>query len=122
MFGRVRDGHGLLENVFTAGDCSRFDGNGLNSMSAQAAVRKGKAVAANIARALSGRKLERYNYREVGYFLSLGYWDGLGWIGLPGNVLSGLPALAIKEVIEAQFDLFVGGVDTYLNPFRYLPF
>ena len=121
VHGRVIGGHGVLSNVFSAGDCSRFDGAGLNSLSAQAAVRKGKLVAENVRRALEGRPLERYTYREVGYFLSLGYWDGLGWVGWPGNVLTGLPAFAVKEVVEAQFDLFVGGWDTYLNPFRFLP-
>ncbi len=121
VYGRVLGEHGTLPNVFTAGDCSRFDGNGLNSMSAQAAVRKGKVVAENVRRTFAGARLERYNYREVGYFLSLGYWDGLGWIGWPGNVLTGLPAFAVKEAVEAQFDLFVTGWDTYLNPFRYLP-
>ena len=121
VYGRVMGEHGPFPNVLAAGDCSRFDGPGLNSMSAQAAVRKGRVVAENARRTISGRKLERYNYREVGYFLSLGYWDGLGWIGWPGNVLTGLPAFVVKEAVEAQFDLFVGGWDTYLNPFRYLP-
>jgi NADH dehydrogenase len=31
-----------------------------------------------------------------------------------GNIVTGLPALAIKEIVEAQYDLLLMGIDTYV--------
>ncbi|HEY5674884.1 MAG TPA: FAD-dependent oxidoreductase, partial [Malonomonas sp.] len=41
-YGQVISSGSTLENILSAGDCSRFDSSGLNSLTAQAAVRKGK--------------------------------------------------------------------------------
>ena len=103
-----------LPGVYVAGDCSRLDGPGLNAMTAQAAVRKGKHVAMNIARDARGSALLGYTFRELGYVVSLGSLDAVGWMLTRGNVVKGLGAFAIKELIERQYDLFVSGVDTYL--------
>ncbi len=100
--------------VFVAGDCSRLDGPGLNAMTAQAAVRKGKHAAMNIARDARGSALLGYTFGELGYVVSLGSLDAVGWMLTRRNVVKGLGAFAIKELIERQYDLFVGGVDTYL--------
>jgi NADH dehydrogenase len=112
-YGRLIVGHYPLPHIFTAGDCSNFDGNGLNSLTAQAAVRKGKQVATNIKRLQQGRLPYIYTYDELGYFVSLGPLDGIGWMLFRYNIITGLPAFAIKEAIEAQYDLFIDGVDLY---------
>ena len=38
---------------------------------------------------------------------------GAAYMLADGNVLSGVPAFAIKEAIEQQFALFAKGFDTY---------
>lgn len=83
-------------------------------MTAQTAVRKGRLIAENILLSIRGRELARYGYQELGYFVSLGMFDGIGWIFTPMNVLSGLPAFFAKEMIETQFALLLRGWDTYL--------
>ena len=112
-FGRHRSPGQISENVFIAGDCSHFEGAGLNRLTAQAAVRKGKIIAANIERALQNKPLKPYGYKEMGYFISLGNSDGIGWLLWPTNIVTGLPAFAIKEAIEFQFRLLLDGIDTY---------
>ena len=109
-YGRVA-GH---DNIFAAGDCARYDARGDDAMTAQIAVRQGKLVAQNIDRVSRGVRLLEYSFRELGYVLSLGPIDAVGWLLLKEKVVSGLPAFAIKEVVEAQYDLFVSGLDTYV--------
>jgi len=105
----------LMPRVFAAGDCADFAGGGLNSLSAQAAVRKAKTVAENVLRHATGRELQDYSYRELGYFVSLGSGDGVGWMLRKRGTLTGLPAFAVKNAIEAQWSLFLQGVDTYID-------
>jgi len=112
-YGRVLVGDYPLPHIFTAGDCSHFTSGGLNSLTAQAAIRKGKQVAANIKRLQQGRLPYIYSYDELGYFVSLGPLDGIGWMFFKYNIITGLPAFVIKETIEAQYDWFVDGVDLY---------
>lgn len=115
LFGQVTVGGKALDRVFAAGDCSRYAGIGSNTMTAQAAVRKGKLAARNILRS-SGRLkiLEPYLHRDLGYVISLGPNDAIGWLALEGNVVAGVPALVVKELVEAQYDLLLAGIDTYL--------
>ena len=112
-FGRVQVDGQVLTNVYSAGDCSDFAGGGLNSLTAQAAVRKARRVAVNIDNEAAGRPLEAYTYKELGYFVSLGFWDGVGYVLADDKVATGVPAFAIKEAIEQQFALFAKGFDTY---------
>ena len=114
-FGQVLANEFPLENIFAAGDCSSYNKFGSNVMSAQSAVRKGKLCARNILRH-SGRikVLEPYLHRDLGYVVNLGPSDAVGWLGVEGNVVTGMPALAIKEVVEIQYDLLLNGTDTYL--------
>lgn len=114
-FGQVESGGKLLANIFSAGDCSNFNSSGLNALTAQAAVRKGKLVARNIQNLLDGRRLQAYRYREKGYLVSLGPLDAVGWIGLRCNLVKGFPASVVKDAMETQYDLFLSGVDTYLD-------
>jgi NADH dehydrogenase len=105
----------ILPKVFAAGDCAHYDGRGMNAPAAQAAVRKGRLIAENIKRSDQRSNLQSYAYPELGYFLSMGPWDGIGWMLVRFNVLTGVAAFAIKEAIELQFRLFLEGVDTYID-------
>ena len=114
-YGQVEIDGQLLPEVFSAGDCADYDGNGLNEMTAQAAVRKGKLVAHNIRNLKAGRGLRPYRYQEKGYLLSLGSVDAVGWVGLRCNLLKGFAANVLKDAMEHQYDLYLDGVDTYLG-------
>ncbi|WP_297323829.1 FAD-dependent oxidoreductase [Nitrosomonas sp.] len=114
-FGQVIEDKSPLSNIFVAGDCSYYQSLGSNTLTAQSAVRKGKLVARNILRH-SGFPglLEPYLHRDLGYVVSLGPADAVGWLGSESNLITGMPALAIKELVEAQYDLLLVGIDTYL--------
>jgi len=105
----------LLPDIFSAGDCSDYAGNGLNQLTAQAAIRKGKLVAHNIVNLHAGRRPRSYHYQEKGYLMSLGPIDAIGWVGLRCNLARGFPANVLKEAMESQYDLFLDGVDTYIG-------
>ncbi len=105
----------LLPDIFSAGDCSDYAGNGLNLLTAQAAIRKGKLVAHNIANLHANRTPRPYHYQEKGFLMSLGPIDAVGWVGLRCNLARGFPAHALKEAMESQYDLFLDGVDTYVG-------
>ena len=115
VFGQVVIQQQPLQNIFTAGDCSIYHSFGSNSMTAQSAVRKGMLAARNILRHSGTFKLlEPYFHRDLGYVVSLGPADAVGWLALEGNVVNGIPALVIKEIVEAQYDLLLTGIDTYV--------
>lgn len=114
-FGQVLLGGKPLQHIFAAGDCSTYNSFGSNAMTAQSAVRKGMLVARNILRHSSLVKLlEPYLHHDLGYVISLGPADAVGWLAAERNVTSGIPALLIKELVEAQYDLLLTGTDTYL--------
>jgi NADH dehydrogenase len=50
----------------------------------------------------------------MGYLISLGPKDAIGWVGLRCNVVAGYPAMVLKELVEAQYDLLLTGTDTYI--------
>lgn len=104
----------LLPNIFTVGDCSQYASSGLNALTAQAALRKGKQIAENIKRLQQKRLPYIYTYNELGYFVSLGSSDGIGWLLFKHNIIKGLAAFTIKQTIELQYDLFVDGLDLYV--------
>ena len=84
-------------------------------MTSQSALRKGKTAAKNILLKAGFLKFcLPYMHHDIGYLLSLGPNDGVGWIGNKNNIVSGLPAFIAKEAIEAQYDLLLSGVDTYV--------
>lgn len=114
-FGQVLIDDQPMPKIFTGGDCSSYNSLGSNSMAAQTAVRKGKLAARNILRSSGVLKLlEPYLHRDIGYVVSLGPTDAVGWLALENNVVGGIPALVIKEIVEAQYDLLLTGIDTYL--------
>lgn len=114
-FGQIIEDQKVLPNIFVAGDCSYYQSLGSNTLTAQSAVRKGKLTARNILRH-SGFPglLEPYLHHDLGYVVSLGSADAVGWLGSEGNLVTGMPALAIKEFVEVQYDLLLVGIDTYL--------
>ncbi len=99
--------------IFAAGDCSHYEGEGSNALTAQVAVRKALHVADNLPRLFAGEKPRAYGFQELGYFVSLGMFDGIGWIFWPGRPITGLAAFAAKEAIESQFSFLLRGVDSY---------
>lgn len=114
-FGQVMAEGKLLNNVFAAGDGSVYSAPGSNAMTAQSAVRKGKLAARNMLRHSGVLKvLEPYLHHDLGYVVNLGPEDAVGWLAIENNVVTGVPALVIKEIVEAQYDLLLSGVDTYL--------
>ncbi len=114
-FGQVLSDQKPLPNIFVAGDCSYYQSLGSNTLTAQSAVRKGKLVARNVLRQAGfPGLLEPYLHHELGYVVSLGASDAVGWLLAEGNLITGLPALTIKEIVEAQYDLLLAGIDTYL--------
>lgn len=114
-FGQVIINHQTLPHIFVAGDCSHYQSFGSNAMTAQSAVRKGKLAARNIIRHSGLLKiLEPYLHNDIGYVVSLGPADAVGWLALENNVVSGMAAYVIKEIVEAQYDLLLTGIDTYL--------
>ena len=114
-YGQVMLRSSVMPAIFAAGDVARYAGGGLDTMTAQAAVRKGKLVAENIRLLSRGEAPIAYGYHALGYFLSLGPLDGIGWVGSPGNIVSGAAAFAVKAVVEAQFNLFLRCMDTYVG-------
>lgn len=114
-FGQAMVNQEPLKNIFVAGDCSHYQSFGSNSPTAQSAVRKGQLAARNILRQ-SGivGLLEPYLHQEIGYIVSLGSTDAAGWLVTEGSLVTGLPALAIKEIVEIQYDFLLTGVDTYI--------
>ena len=115
IFGQVMVANATLEGVFAAGDCAQYRGPGSNTFTAQTAVRKGKLAARNILRSTGRlRVLEPYLHRDMGYVISLGPDDAVGWLALERNVVAGYPALVVKELVEAQYDLLMAGIDTYI--------
>ncbi len=109
-FGRVES----IRDCFAAGDCAAYDSRGDDQMTAQVAVRQGKHIACNIDRLSRGVAPLEYFFRELGYVVSLGVLDAAGWMLTQGQVVTGVPAAALKGAIEAQYDLFVAGIDTYV--------
>ena len=114
-FGQVIINRQSLPHIFIAGDCSHYQSFGSNAMTAQSAVRKGKLAARNILRHSGVLKiLEPYIHHDIGYVVSLGPTDAVGWLALENNVVTGIAASIIKEIVEAQYDLLLTGIDTYL--------
>lgn len=114
-YGQIKIKEQVLTTIFAAGDCSHFNSSGLNTLTAQAAVRKGKLVARNILNLCRGASLQKYSYQEKGYLLSLGPAEAVGWLGVRGNLVKGFAAIVLKEAMETQYDMFLRGVDTYLG-------
>jgi len=115
-FGQVIINSQPIRNIFVAGDCSDYNSCGSNTMSAQSSVRKGRLAACNILRDSSILKIfEPYLHQDLGYVISLGPKDAVGWLAVEDNVVGGTPALLLKELVESQYDLLLAkGINTYL--------
>lgn len=113
-FGQVQLDGSTLERVFAAGDGAHYDSSGSNAASSQVALRQGKHVAVNVSRVYRRRDPLPYVFGELGYVVSLGVADAAGWVLSRSNTVTGLPAVAVKNVVDSQYDLFLQGIDTYV--------
>lgn len=102
-----------LPRVFAAGDCARWRGVPFDAATAQTAVRKGRHVAETVARVAAGRSPDDWDARQLGFFLSLGPHDAIGWVFARAALVSGLPAVAAREAVEARWDLLLRGIDSF---------
>ncbi len=112
------DGRLLLDGepcdrIFAAGDCASWEGEGFDAATAQAAIRKGRCVAENVGASARGRGTKAYDAGRLGFFLSLGPQDGVGWALSDAALLKGWAAVAAREAIESRWDLLLSGVDTF---------
>jgi NADH:ubiquinone reductase (H+-translocating) len=53
-------------------------------------------------------------HQDIGYLLSMGPDDAVGWTGSKNNIVIGLPAFTAKEGIAVQYDWLLSGVDSYV--------
>jgi NADH:ubiquinone reductase (H+-translocating) len=111
--GRVLHAGRPLPGIFAAGDCSRWIGVPFDAATAQTAVRKGRHLAGTIARLADGRKPEEWDARQLGFFLSLGPRDAVGWLFARAALVTGLPAIAAREAIEKRWDFMLRGLDSF---------
>lgn len=111
--GRVLHRGRPLPGIFAAGDCARWRDVPFDAATAQTAVRKGRHVAETVAAVLAGEEPEAWDARQLGYFLSLGPADAVGWLFSRAALVKGLPALAAREAVEARWDLLLAGVDSF---------
>lgn len=109
--GRVESLH--RPKIYAAGDNSYFSGRGLNTKSAQAAVRKGQHIARTIVAAATGKPAPEYTYAELGYFVSLGPSNAVGYLLSQKTAFSGRAALVLKEATERQYNLYLAGLPVY---------
>ncbi|MCB1174081.1 MAG: FAD-dependent oxidoreductase [Leptospiraceae bacterium] len=115
QYGQVLADGRTLENIYAIGDCSEFQGAGSNTKSAQSAVRKALCAVEHIqATYLQTSAARAYHYQDLGYFISLGQKDAIGWLLDKRVIATGRSALAIKEAIANQFALFLEGYNTYV--------
>jgi NADH:ubiquinone reductase (H+-translocating) len=111
--GRVLSGGRPLPGIYAAGDCASWNGVRFDAATAQTAVRKGRHVASTVARVLAGREPPKWRAQQLGFFLSLGPRDAIGWAFRRGTLITGLPALAAREAIEARWELLLRGFDSF---------
>jgi len=62
---------------------------------------------------LRDREPEEWDARQLGFFLSLGPRDAVGWLFSRAALIQGLPAVAAREAVEARWDLLLRGVDSF---------
>ncbi|MGD9387310.1 MAG: FAD-dependent oxidoreductase [Gammaproteobacteria bacterium] len=111
--GRVLHRGRPLPGIFAAGDCARWRDVRFDAATAQTAVRKGRHVAESVVQVLAGEEPEQWDARLLGYFLSLGPGDAVGWLFSRAALVKGLPAVAAREAVEARWDLLLAGVDSF---------
>jgi NADH:ubiquinone reductase (H+-translocating) len=111
--GRVLHRKRPLPGIYAAGDCARWRGVPFDAATAQTAVRKGRHVAETVARVAEGRDPEDWDARQLGFFLSLGPHDAVGWLFARAALVNGLPAVAAREAVEARWDLLLRGIDSF---------
>ena len=112
-YGRILVHDSVAQGLYACGDNSVFAGKGLNTKSAQSALRKGSLVAHTVLSDLKNLPAEAYDYQELGYFVSLGSFNAVGYLLDQRLLLRGPLARLMKEAVERQYDLFLSGWNTY---------
>jgi NADH:ubiquinone reductase (H+-translocating) len=111
--GRMLSGGRPLPGIYAAGDGARWLGVPFDAATAQTAVRKGRHVAETVARIAAGREPAEWSAEQLGFFLSLGPGDAIGWLFARAALVRGLPAHAAREAVEARWDLLLRGIDSF---------
>lgn len=93
------------DRVFAVGDSALIDqGDTVAPPTAQAAWQAGEVLAENVARAIDGRPLGTWTFRDKGTVVSVG--DSAvanGVVGVPVDTFDGLPAQLLKKSIAARW-------------------
>ncbi|GMK40332.1 pyridine nucleotide-disulfide oxidoreductase [Paenibacillus sp. CCS19] len=100
-------------NVFLAGDCAVVFPEGSERPyppTAQLAWQMGELVGLNLAAAIRGGAMEKFNPVFSGTLASLGRKDGVGSIGGNNTQLKGLPASLMKEASNIRYLSHINGL------------
>jgi NADH dehydrogenase len=98
------------DRVYLVGDSAapyNFQLDRVAPASAQMAVEEGRAVGSDIAGLLAGREPKEFRARTLGDALALGGRDGVADVG--GVILTGRPAIAIKQAALLRYLIQIGG-------------
>lgn len=110
-------------NIWALGDVAAVKGEGVDSypMLAQHAMRQGSLVAKNILKKLSGDpKLEDYDGKSHGQFVSIGNNFALGWALKDSIQLDGKLGSLMKHMIYAMYWNEAGGPRLVLDRLKKL--
>lgn len=104
------------DHVFAVGDVAVFfpkEGERPYPPTAQIAVQEGDLVARNLRHLIKGEETEPFIYKERGTVASLGEKQAIGVVF--DKKLKGMPAAAMKKVIDDRYLLELGGVGLLLK-------
>ncbi|WP_100487419.1 NAD(P)/FAD-dependent oxidoreductase [Sporolactobacillus pectinivorans] len=104
------------DHVFAVGDVAVFfpkEGERPYPPTAQIAVQEGDLVAKNLRHLIKGEETEPFVYKERGTVASLGEKQAIGVVF--DKKLKGMPAAAMKKVIDDRYLLELGGVGLLLK-------
>lgn len=90
--------------IFVAGDCALVvpeEGARPLPPTAQIAIEEGETVATNVIGALTGSKMESFEFKSKGYVISVGGRSGVADVS--GLTLAGRPASVLKNAIEWEY-------------------
>ncbi|MFW5929085.1 MAG: NAD(P)/FAD-dependent oxidoreductase [Halobacteriota archaeon] len=93
------------ERVFALGDCALVDQNGeMAPPTAQAAWMAADVAADNVVRAIDGRDLREWTYKDKGTLISVGE-DAVAHdvVGIPVETFGWIPARFLKKMIAARW-------------------
>src|SRR5690625_751236 len=113
-----------FENIFILGDCAWVmdeEAGRPFPPTAQAAMQHAETCATKIKALLHGEPLEKFIFDDKGTVASLGVTDGIGNI-FSGTQLKGIPAAAMKNVVDNRSLFLLGGTKILLKKGKLRPF